>query len=124
MSFNTKPPKGRISGYVMDSISGKPVESVRLRLKETKARKKTFKVIFSGPDGFFEFNELDANTYDIYAIKTGLKSARQVVELKEGEENNIEIKLRSIQEEPKRELVEDKIGTSTIHPAPSPKKQG
>jgi len=124
MSFNTKPPKGRISGYVMDSISGKPIEFVRLRLKETKARKKTFKVIFSGPDGFFEFNELDADTYDIYAIKTGLMSARQAVELKEGEEINVEIKLRSIQEEPKRDLVEDKIGTSTTHPTPSPKKEG
>ena len=124
MSFNTKPPKGRISGYVMDSISGKPIESVRLRLKETKARKKTFRVMFSGPDGFFEFNELDADTYDIYSIKTGLKSTRQAVELKEGEEINVEIKLRSIQEEPKRDLVEDKIGTSTTHPTPSPKKEG
>src|SRR3989339_1697468 len=28
MTFNTKPPKGRISGYVMDSIGSKPIESV------------------------------------------------------------------------------------------------
>ena len=124
MSCTTKPPKGSISGYAMDSIGGKPIESVRLRLKGTKARKKAFKVIFSGPEGFFEFNELDADTYDIYAIKTGLRSARQAVELKEGEENNVEIELRSIQEEPKRDLLEDKIGTSTTHPAPSPKKEG
>ena len=127
MIFNTKPPKGRISGYIMDSIGGKPIESVRLRLKGTKARKKPFKVIFSDAEGFFEFNELDADTYDIFAIKTGLKSARQMVELKDFGENNVEIKLRSIQEEEqKKELIEDKRGTITPHftPSPSPKKEG
>ncbi len=126
MSFTTKPPKGRISGYVMDSIGGKPIESVRLRLKGTKIRKKPFKVIFSDADGFFEFNELDADTYDIFAIKTGLKSARQMVELKDFGENNVEIKLRSIQEEEKeqkRDLVEDKKGTDTPHPNLLPQKE-
>ena len=126
MSFTTKPPKDRISGYVMDSIGGKPIESVRLRLKGTKARKKVFKVIFSDADGFFEFNELDADTYDIFAIKTGLKSARQVVEMLEGEENVIEIKLGSIQEEEKeekRDLIEDKKGTDTPHPNLLPQRE-
>ncbi|HHT9114492.1 MAG: hypothetical protein HZA47_03230 [Planctomycetes bacterium] len=105
MIFNTKPPKGKISGYVIESVIGKPIESVRLRLKGTKARKKAFKVIFSGPDGFFEFNELDADTFDIFAIKTGFEGARQVVEMPEGEENIIEIKLGSIQgEEQKKDL--------------------
>src|SRR3989339_1861940 len=121
MIFNTKPPKGRISGYVMESISGKPIESVRLRLKGTKARKKPFKVIFSDAEGFFEFNELDADTYDIFAIKMGLKSARQVVEMLEGEENVIEIKLGSIQvEEQKKDLIEEKKGTETPHSTPLP----
>ena len=125
MIFNTKPPKGKISGYVMYSINGKPIESVRLRLKGTMARKKTFRVILSDADGFFEFNELDADTYDIFAIKTGLKSARQMVELKDFGENNVEIKLRSIQEEEqKRYLIEDKKGTDTPRPAPSLKKEG
>ena len=119
MTFNTKPPKGKISGYVMHSVNSKPIESVRLRLKGTKARKKTFKVILSDAGGFFEFNELDADAYDIFAIKTGLKSARQMVELKESEKNNVEIKLRSIQEEPKRDLIEDKKGTDTPHPNPN-----
>jgi hypothetical protein len=121
MIFNTKPPKGKISGYVMEPVSGKPIESVRIRLKGTKARKKAFKVLFSGADGFFEFNELDADTYDIFAIKTGFKSARQVVEMPEGEENIIEINLASIQgEELKGDLVEDKKGTDTPHSSPIP----
>jgi len=117
MIFNTKPPKGKISGYVMESINGKPIESARIRLKGTKARKKTFKILFSDADGFYEFNELDADTYDIFAIKPGLKSARHEVKLLEGEKNNVEIKLESIQgEEQKRDLIEDKKGTDTPHP--------
>lgn len=119
MILNTKPPKGKISGYVMESVSGKPIESARIRLKGTKARKKAFRILFSDADGFFEFNELDADTYDIFAIKTGFKSARQVVEMPEGEENIIEIKLGSIQgEELKRDLVEGKKGTDTPHSSP------
>ena len=121
MSFNTKPPKDKISGYATNSIRGKPVESVRVRLKGTKARKKAFKVILSDADGFFEFNELDADTYDLFAIKTGFKSALQVVEMLEGEENIVEIKLVSIQgEEQKRDLVEEKRGTTTPHITPLP----
>jgi hypothetical protein len=120
MIFNTKPPKGNISGYVMESVSGKPIESARIRLKGTKARKKAFKILFSDADGLFEFNELDADTYDIFAIKTDFKSTRQVVKTPEGEENIIEIKLVSIQkEEQKRDLVEEKRGTDTPHPAPN-----
>ena len=119
MIFNTKPPKGKISGYVMESINGKPIESARIRLKGTKARKKAFKILFSDADGFYEFNELDADTYDIFAIKTGLKSARHEVKLLEGEKNNVEIKLESIQgEEQKKDLIEDKRGTITPHSSP------
>ncbi|HHT9146082.1 MAG TPA: carboxypeptidase regulatory-like domain-containing protein [Candidatus Wunengus sp. YC61] len=120
MIFNTKPPKGKISGYVMESISGKPIESARIRLKGINARKKAFKILFSDADGFYEFNELDADTYDIFAIKTGLKSARHEVKLLEGEKNNVEIKLESIRgEEQKRDLIEDKKGTDTPHPTPN-----
>ena len=104
----------------MESISGKPIESARIRLKGTKARKKAFKILFSDADGFFEFNELDADTYDIFAIKAGLKSARQVVEMPEGEENIVEIKLGSIQvEEQKKDLIEEKKGTETPHSTPN-----
>ena len=76
-------------------------------------------VIFSAADGFYEFNELDADTYDIFAIKMGFKCARQMVEMKDFGENNIGIKLKSIQEEQKRDLVEDKKGTDTPHPTPN-----
>ena len=111
----------------MESINGKPIESVRLRPKGTKARKKAFKILFSDAEGFYEFNELDADTYDIFAIKTGFKSTSQTVELKDFWGKKIEIKLRSIQvDEQKKDLIEDKRGTITPHftPSPSPKKEG
>lgn len=118
--FNTKLPKGNISGYVMESVGGKHIESARIRLKGTMARKKAFKVLFSDADGFFEFNKLDADTYDIFAIKTSFKSARQVVEMPEGEKNIVEIKLEKILGvEPKRDLVEEKRGTDTPHTTPN-----
>jgi hypothetical protein len=123
MSFTTKPPKGKIFGYVADSISGKPLESARVRLKGTKTRKNTFRVAFTDADGFFEFYELDAETYDLFTIKRGFKSARQVVEMPEGEEYSVEIKLEKISGvEPKRDLVEEKRGTDTPHPVPKLEK--
>jgi len=104
----------------MESINGKSIESARIRLKGTKARKRAYKILFSDADGFYEFNELDTNTYDIFAIKTGLKGARHEVKLLEGEKNNVEIKLERIQgEEQKRDLIEDKKGTDTPHPTPN-----
>ena len=96
MVFNTASPKGKIYGYVVYLISGKPVESVRLRIKGTKTKKKTFKVIFSDTNGFFAFKDLGADTYDLSVTKTGFKSASRTVELKKSEGKKVEIKLRKI----------------------------
>ncbi len=93
MTFRTLPPKGKISGSVMSSEKGRPIESVRLRLKGTKARKKSFMITLSDANGFFIFKDLDADKYDISVIKTGFKSANQRIELGEGEGKKIEIKL-------------------------------
>lgn len=101
MSFDTLPPKGRISGNVVHFIKGEPVESARLRLKGTKARRKSFKIAFSHENGFFEFKDLDADAYDISAIKTDFKSTSQTIELEEGEEKKVRITLRKIKEEAK-----------------------
>ncbi|MFN3533454.1 MAG: carboxypeptidase regulatory-like domain-containing protein [Candidatus Brocadia sp.] len=98
ITFNTLPPKGKISGNTVHVIKGEPIESARLRLKGTKARKKSFKIAFSDANGFFEFKDLDADTYDISVIKADFKSASQTVELDEGEEKKVEIKLRKIKE--------------------------
>ncbi|MDN3513830.1 MAG: carboxypeptidase regulatory-like domain-containing protein [Candidatus Brocadia sp.] len=99
MTFDTLPPKGRIYGSVVSFVKGEPAESARLRLKGTKARKKAFKVTFSDANGFFEFEDLDADTYDISAIKADFKSTSQTVALEEGEEKKIDIILRKIKKE-------------------------
>jgi len=104
MAFNTLPPKGKISGNAVHFIKGEPIESARLRLKGTKARKKSFKITLSDANGFFEFKDLDANTYDIFVTKTDFKSARQTIELEDGEEKKVEIKLRKIKEEDKDQV--------------------
>lgn len=111
MTFNTLPPKGKISGNVVHFINGEPIESARLRLKGTKARKKSFKIAFSDANGFFEFKDLDADTYDISVIKTDFKSTTQTVGVGEGEGKKIEIKLRKIKEEV-RDLKTDQTKTN------------
>ncbi len=113
MTFNTLPPKGNISGNVLHVIKGEPVEFARLRLKGTKARKKSFKIAFSDANGFFEFKDLDADTYDISVIKTDFMSTSQTVEVEEGEEKKIEIKLKKIKEEDQvRDLKTDQPKTT------------
>ena len=104
MTFNTLPPKGKIYGNVVYFAKGEPIEFMRLRLKGTKARKKSFKITLSDANGFFEFKDLDADTYDISVIKTDFKSASHAVELEDGEEKKVEIKLRKIKEEDKEQV--------------------
>ena len=82
--------KSKISGYVVN-IKGDPIESVRLSLKgvKTKVSNKTS----SDADGFFEFADLDANTYVIFAKKKGYKKTQQKVKLGDGESQEIEIEI-------------------------------
>ncbi len=83
--------KGRIYGYVIDS-EGNSIElaKVKLRGKGTKTRKKTF----SGPEGSFEFGDLEADTYTITAKKRGYRKDRQTVMLEGGEEEEIGIEMK------------------------------
>lgn len=74
--------KGKISGYVAN-IKGDPIESVRLKLKGVKT--KVIKTASSDADGFFEFTDLDADTYVIFAKKKGYKKTQQKVALGDGE---------------------------------------
>ena len=82
--------KARISGYVLD-IKGAPIESVRLKIKGIKTRYKNS--TSSDADGFFEFENLEADTYVIFANKKGYKKAKRTVKLEE-EQQEIEIKLK------------------------------
>lgn len=82
---------GKIYGYVMN-IKGDPIESVRLKLKGigTKAVKRTS----TDADGFFEFADLDADTYVIFASKKGYKKTKSTIKLEEGEDKEVEIEMK------------------------------
>lgn len=95
MSFTTALPKGNIYGNVVSFISGRPVKYAKVRLKGRYAGKKTFRVIHTNKKGAFTFKDLSPDTYDISVLKTGMKSATQTIELHQGEERKIDIKLDS-----------------------------
>lgn len=82
---------GMIYGYVVN-IKGNSVEYVRLKLKgiKTKATKQTS----SDADGYFEFLDLEADTYIITAKKKGFKPVNQRIKLGEGEVTDIEIVMK------------------------------
>ncbi|MDO8139924.1 MAG: carboxypeptidase-like regulatory domain-containing protein [Candidatus Brocadiales bacterium] len=83
--------KGSISGYVTDKREN-PIEPAKIRLKgkNTKGLKKTI----SDEDGFFEFADLDADTYTITASKEGYKKWKKIIKLREGESTEIEIVMK------------------------------
>ncbi|HHT9146646.1 MAG: carboxypeptidase regulatory-like domain-containing protein [Candidatus Brocadiaceae bacterium] len=83
--------KGMIYGYVVN-IKGNPLEYGRLKLKgiSTKKTKQTS----SDADGFFEFSDLDADTYIITAKKKGFKPVNQRIKLGDGEVTDIEIEMK------------------------------
>ena len=82
---------GMIYGYVVN-IKGNPIEYVRLKLKGIKT--KTTKQTSSDADGYFEFSDLEADTYIITAKKTGFKPVNQRIKLEEGEVTDIEIEMK------------------------------
>ncbi|MDO8743902.1 MAG: carboxypeptidase-like regulatory domain-containing protein, partial [Candidatus Brocadiaceae bacterium] len=84
---------GTIYGYVRD-IKGDPIENVRLALKglKTKYNAKTA----ADKDGFFEFNDLDADTYVIKAKKKRYRPAKTSVKLEEAETQEIEIEMNKV----------------------------
>ena len=82
---------GKIYGYVAN-IKGDPIEYVRLKLKGIKT--KVSKSASSDADGFFEFTDLDADTYVIVSKKKGYRKTQQKVKLEEGESKEIEIVIR------------------------------
>ena len=85
-------------------IRGNPLEFVRLRLKGIKT--KVIKTASSDADGFFEFTDLDADTYVTFARKKGYKRTQQKVVLEEGESTEIEIEMKRTSKRV-REMMED-----------------
>ncbi len=97
---------GKIYGNVVD-IKGNPLEFVRLRLKGVKT--KVIKTASSDADGFFEFTDLEADTYVIIAKKKKYRNAQQQVTLEEGESTEIEIVMKKTSKRIKGLLLEEDI---------------
>ena len=83
--------KGKIFGYVVDT-KGKPIESAELKLRGLNT--KVSKTASSDEDGLFEFTDLEPGTYGITAKKKGYQRSKQTVNLEEGEEEEISVKLK------------------------------
>jgi len=83
--------KAKISGYVVD-IEGDPIEKVRLKIKGIKTKYNDSES--SDAEGFFEFPDLEENTYVITAKKKRFRNAKKTVKLEEGEETEIEIEMK------------------------------
>ncbi len=83
--------KGTIFGYV-EGARGNPLESVKIKLKGV--RTEALFTEYSDADGYFEFGDLEADTYVIIAKKKGYKKARKTVAIEAGEEKEIQIKMK------------------------------
>ena len=83
--------KAKISGYALN-IKGVPVENARIRAKGISTG--YINTSITDADGFFEFVDLEADTFVLIANKRGYKRARQTVTLEEGEETEIEIEMK------------------------------
>lgn len=80
-----------ISGSVVD-IHGEPLESVKIKIRGIKTL--FTDVVFTDADGFFEFTDLEKDTYVIIANKRGYKRNKQKVTLEEGQQEELEIVLK------------------------------
>ena len=66
--------KAKISGYVVN-IKGDPIENVKIKVKGVKTGYK--KTAASDADGFFEFDELDGDTYITVFKKKAIRGLRR-----------------------------------------------
>ena len=82
--------KSKIFGYVMDEIDH-PVKKAKVRCKGKNTNVKENAT--TNKQGYFEFNNLSADSYKITAKKKGFDKSKYNVNLEEGEEKEIEIVL-------------------------------
>jgi hypothetical protein len=82
--------KGKIFGYVADETNS-PVKKAKVRCKGKNSNYK--EVVKTNKEGYFELNDLDADTYKITAKKKGYYKSIYNVNIETGEEKEIEIVL-------------------------------
>ena len=83
--------KGSIFGYVVD-FRGYEIGSATIRMKGLNTGYS--KTISSDIDGYFEFTDLEADTYILTAKKNGYKQGKRTVKLREGETREVKLKMK------------------------------
>ena len=83
--------KGSISGYVVD-FRGYEIGSATIRMKGLHTGYS--KTISSDTDGYFEFTDLEADTYILTAKKSGYKQGKRTLKLREGESSEVKLKMK------------------------------
>lgn len=79
---------GNISGTVIDVDTGEPVQQATVTLSPTS------KNTYTGMDGMFEFQELEAQKYTISVQKTGYQANRKDINVNAGETANVTLVMK------------------------------
>ena len=83
--------KGSIFGYVVD-FRGYEIGLATIRMKGLHTGYS--KTISSDTDGYFEFTDLEADTYILTTKKSGYKQGKRTVKLREGESSEVKLKMK------------------------------
>lgn len=76
---------GNISGTVVDKNTGEPIGQVAVTLKPSARN------TYTGSDGYFDFNEIEADRYEVWVQKTGYRANNIKVEVPSGETVKVSI---------------------------------
>lgn len=79
-----------LSGFVLDKATNEPLDGVTITLSPGG------KNMVTGADGFFEFDNMDAQQYSMSAQKSGYASERKIVTGVPGETVRINITLSKL----------------------------
>lgn len=89
--FNLAQTTSKIYGYVVDS-NGQYIDTAKLKLRGKKTKKS--KITYSDTSGYFEFTDLEADTYTITSKKKGYDDEKNTVILEVGDTKKIEIEMQ------------------------------
>ncbi|MBQ9864694.1 MAG: carboxypeptidase-like regulatory domain-containing protein [Bacteroidales bacterium] len=82
---------GNISGTVIDVDTDEPIAGSTVTLSPGGLN------TYTGSDGHFAFNEIDAQQYTITVQKTGYQANRKTIEVLSGETINVSITMKNKQ---------------------------
>lgn len=80
-----------ITGTVIDMDSGEPIGNAQMTLSPGGLNS------YTGNDGFFQFNDVEAQQYTLQAQKSGYQANRKTINAKAGETVNVSMTLQKEQ---------------------------